>query len=105
MINFKRLIYPLISAAILIPGAACSDGGRKDRLTEYENAVMILAIKRKSSTENISKKEIENTFDITLFEMKNKSCALFILKDGWLGKNYVACFNNSTNEFVEEYSY
>ena len=105
MINFRSLIYPIISAAILIPGAACSDGSRKDQLTEYENAVMTLAIKRKSSAENISQKQIENTFDIKLFELKNKSCALFILKDGWIGKNYVVCFNNSTNEVVEEYSY
>lgn len=105
MSNFRRLIYPLIPAAMLIPGAACSDRSRKDRLDEYENAVMTLAINRKSSAENISQKEIESTFDITLFELKNKSCALFILKDGWLGRNYVVCFNNYTNEVVEEHSY
>jgi hypothetical protein len=105
MSNSRRLVYPLISAAILMPSAACVDGNRKDQLTEYENAVMTLAINRKSSAENISQKEVESTFDITLFELKNKSCALFILKDGWLGRNYVVCFNNSTNEVVEEYSY
>lgn len=105
MKNFRRLIYPVISAAILIPGAACSDGSRNDRLNEYENAVITLAINRKSSVENISKKDVKNTFDIKIFELKNRSCALFILKDGWIGRNYVVCFNKNNNEIVEEYSY